>query len=221
MADNRREKDKRFYFSRGQLVILAFGFAVASVIIFFLGMLTGKGIEERKFVKAEEPLVKIPAGSARPGSASAPGGQAREELTFYDTLTKTPEPAAKEAEKEPKRPEKTAKAEIKETKPAEKAPEKPVEQAVAVPDTTASAASAPDKPWSVQVNAFPDQRSARIWVDRLNNKGYNAYMVEANIRGRTWHRVRVGHYATREEAEKVEDMLQKKEKLTAAFATSR
>jgi len=44
MAENRRGKENRFYFSRGQMVLLGAAFTVASVIIFFLGMFVGKGI---------------------------------------------------------------------------------------------------------------------------------------------------------------------------------
>ena len=88
MAENRREKDKRFYFSRGQMVLLGGAFTLASVIIFFLGVFTGKGIEERRIVKLEEPPVKIPVKPAAPGGPAGQGGTTKEEMTFYNTLTK-------------------------------------------------------------------------------------------------------------------------------------
>ena len=53
MAENRRGKDERFYFSRGQLVLLGGTFTFASIVIFFLGVVVGKGIEERRMVKNE------------------------------------------------------------------------------------------------------------------------------------------------------------------------
>lgn len=232
MAENRRSKEKRFYFSRGQLVILAVGFAAASTIIFFLGILIGQGIEERKLVKSEEPLVKIPARTAQQEAASAaPGAQAKEELTFYDTLTKPPPrpQATKEQEKDPERAENVAKAEIKEEKPAAKEPdsakaEKGRESSSASAESSVSQTAdrqESDRPWTVQVNAFPDEHSARTWVDRLKNKGYNAYVVAAEIKGRTWYRVRIGHYATREEADKIEEVLRSKENLSSSFVTSR
>lgn len=224
MAENRRGKDRRFYFSLGQLVILGVGFTVASVIIFFLGMIVGRGIEERKIVKEEEPLVKIPV---KPSSAgSAPGSQPKEELTFYDTLTKSPKSRSSDAEreKEPRRAEKAeTKVPVKEAteKTSEKTAEKSAPPNESAKESQAAKGPEADTGWTVQVNAFPDERSARIWVDRLKNKGYNAYMVEAEIKGRIWYRVRVGNYATREEAEKAEDTLQKKENFSKAFATSR
>jgi cell division septation protein DedD len=75
--------------------------------------------------------------------------------------------------------------------------------------------------WTVQVNAFPDANSAKIWVDRLKNKGYNAYVTEVRNQDKVWYRVRVGHYDTRSEAEKIEETLKTKENFTKAFATSR
>lgn len=236
MADNRRGRERRFYFSRGQLFILATGVLIGSVIIFFLGMLIGKEIEGRKIGAKEEPLVKIPANPLL--QESGPGGAAssKEELTFYDTLTKSPEAksARKESVKESRRAEKPVKAEVKEAKSAAQergreaerklsASEAPKESVAAKPTETArveSKAEGGEALWSVQVNAFPDERSAQIWVDRLKNKGYKAYMVEGNIKGRSWYRVRVGRYGTREEAEKVEEQLKSRENLTKAFATS-
>ncbi len=89
MAENRRGKENRFYFSRGQMVLLGAAFTLATVVIFFLGIFVGKSIEERKLLKKEEPLVKIPVkpGSAEPSAAPAPPNQPRDEITFNDSLS--------------------------------------------------------------------------------------------------------------------------------------
>ena len=89
MAENRRGKENRFYFSRGQMVLLGAAFALATVVIFFLGIFVGKSIEERKLLKKEEPLVKIPVkpGSAEPSAAPAPPPQPKDEITFNDSLS--------------------------------------------------------------------------------------------------------------------------------------
>jgi len=56
MAENWKERGQHlYYFSRGQLAVLAAGFTVASVVIFFLGVLIGQGIEERKILKKKNP----------------------------------------------------------------------------------------------------------------------------------------------------------------------
>ena len=229
MAENRKGKDKRFYFSRGQAIVLGFSFAVASMIIFFLGMLVGQGIEERKIVKPAEPLIKIPIRPTQ-GSNSSPAAP-REEITFYDTLTR-PVPAQARAEeelREAKKAEKNSKAEPRESKlparqelasVAKRAEDKPATAARKLQPAEADAKES-RKPWTVQVNAFPDENSAKTWVDRLRDKGYNAYLSESRIQGRVWYRVRVGRFESREEAEKTQESLKKREHLAKAFATSR
>ncbi len=236
MAENRREKDKRFYFSGGQMVLLSCAFILASAVIFFFGIFVGKNIEERKIVKNQEPLVKIPVKPQAAGSIDIQGAPPKDEMTFYNTLTKpaeSPSPVAGQP-KETKPPEKLARAEVKERKspakeetaPATKAKEKSVEKSptpseAAKKTSTGESREASSRGWTVQINAFPDDRSAKTWVDRLKNKGYNAYVSEVQNKGKTWYRVRVGSYASREEAKKVEDVLKNKENLSKAFSTSR
>src|SRR5438093_10809463 len=118
MAENRRGKDKRFYFSRGQLVLLGGTFTFASIVIFFLGVVVGKGIEERRMVNNEEPSIKIPVKPSTQGSNSATGAQSKEELTFYDTLTKSPgpQPFGQAKLRKAKRQEKVAREDIKNNK---------------------------------------------------------------------------------------------------------
>jgi cell division protein FtsN len=234
MAENRRDKDKRLFFTRGQMVLLASAFTLASVIIFFLGMIVGKGIEARKIIKAEEPLVKIPVKPSSQGSAVAPGAQTKEDITFYDTLTKPSgaETPVEEKPKDTKPPEKVAKTEVKTSKPPAK--EEPAPAPAKVPVKAASPAEAPaqtisdtreskdpNPSWTVQVNAYPDERSAKLLVDQLKNKGYNAKVTEVLNKGKTWYRVRVGRYDSKEEAKKVEETLKTNENFSKAFATSR
>jgi len=229
MAENRRDRDKRFYFSRGQLVLLGGAFTLASLIIFFLGIVVGRGIEERKMARPEEPLIKIPVNPSAQGSGAGPAGQAKEELTFYDTLAKSSrsESSLEEKASEPKPPEKAAKSERKEVKAKgrEASPpgslktedKAPREKSNAV--QLSNSAEESGKAWYVQVNAFPDEKSGKVSVDRLKNKGYNAYLTEARNNGKLWYRVRVGEFSSREEAERIADILKSKENFPKAFAT--
>ena len=234
MAENRKGKEKRYYFSRGQFILLGCGFSVASVIIFFLGMLVGQGIEERKIVKPAEPLMKIPIKPTQ-GSSSPPLSP-KEEITFYDTLTTrsaTAQSRVEEEVRETKKAEKIAKGENREVSRERKLPAKqglapvakrsedrPGEAGKKFPSGDGEAKQS-GKPWTVQVNAFPDEKTAKTWVDRLKDKGYNAYLSESRVQGRLWYRVRVGHFESREEAEKTQDSLRKREQLAKSFATSR
>ena len=214
MAENRREKDKRYYFTRGQMALLGVAFTLASIIIFGLGMYVGKEIEARKTVRPEEPLVKVPVKPPPQGGSATEGAKSKDDLTFYNTLTKTPESKqAVETQAEEKKAEKTAKAAASR---AEKVP------AAAGPEIKAQAAESGEtngKGWSVQANAYPDSKSASDLVDRLKNKGYNAFVTEANVKGKVWYRVRVGRFGSREEAEKTAAALKSNENLANAFAT--
>ena len=220
MAENRRGKENRFYSSRGQMALLGGAFALASLVIFLLGMFVGKGIEERKIAKKEEPLVKLPVkpeGLATGGAAA----QKKDEITFNDSLAKTPAaPLVQEKAKEEKPRVKIIQTEA----PAPKAEKKIEKVAAETPpkktDGSAEAAD-PSKIWRAQVNAFPDERSAKLLVDRLKNKGYNAYVSEVENAGKTWYRVSVGQYGTRKEADKVVEALKTKEKFSKAFAASK
>ena len=236
MAENRRGKENRFYFSRGQMVLLGAAFTLASLIIFVLGIFVGKGIEERKYVKRDEPLVKIPVKPATQESAEAPTAPAKEEITFNDSLPaqggasasaeerpKESKPAEKAAVQSAQEKPNAAKQEAPLTKPAEKKIEK-----IALSDETpkkSESATAESKEsgkvWRAQVNAYPDDRSAKQIVDRLKNKGYNAYVTEVQNRGKTWYRVSVGKYTSREEADKVAELLRGKENFPKAFVASR
>jgi cell division septation protein DedD len=210
MAENRKGKGL-FYLGRGQIVIIAVGFTVTSVVIFFLGIMVGQGIAEKKMVKGEEPLVKIPVQPLSSGSNSE--APAKEEMTFYDTLAKAPTEGGK---KTSPRPEgvKTSEKAVKRVAKAE--PPAPAQRAQEKKETE----TRPGK-WSVQVNAYLDERDAQDLVKKLSDKGYDAYVVTTNIKGRTWYRVRVGRLATQQEAKNLQQTLMTKERFAKAFATSK
>jgi DedD protein len=75
--------------------------------------------------------------------------------------------------------------------------------------------------WTVQVNAFPHERDARDLAKKLSDRGYDAYVVPVEIKGRPWYRVRVGRLATREEAKELQETMKSKENLTQAIAVTR
>lgn len=222
MAENRRGKENRFYFSRGQMVLLGAAFTLASVGIFILGMFVGQGIEERKIAKKEEPLIKIPVKPEAAGTGGAVG-QKRDEITFNESVSPdTTASRLREVEKADKPTEKLAKAEARAPKAEKKAEKIPPATAKTKMEAVSSAeVTDPAKIWRAQVNAYPDERSAKLLVDRLKIKGYNAYVSEVQNRGRTWYRVSVGRFNSREEAEKTVEALKTKENHLQAFAASK
>ena len=222
MAENRRDRDKRFYFSRGQMILLGGAFTLAAITIFLLGMFVGTSIESRKMVKPDEPLVRFPVKS----SASAAADSSHGEPTVFENQTKVAAApsAGEEKPKAAKTEIKENQAPVKETPPVkaaekktEKAPPEPAKKAAAEEGDTKDAG----KNWRIQINAYPDEPSAKQLVDRLNNKSYNAYITEVRNKGKIWYRVSVGKYASREEADKMLENLKAKENFTKAFATTR
>ena len=94
MANHRKLTDGgQVYFSRPQLVTVAVLFGIASVVVFFLGILIGQRIEERKLLQREEEVVKVPANSNAIKDDVI--------ITFPETLTQPKTPS------DPKPPAKT------------------------------------------------------------------------------------------------------------------
>ena len=114
MAENRRGKDSRYYLSRGQMIILGGTFTLASIVVFLIGMMVGKVLEERKILKKDEPLVRIPV---KPSGAAAGTAAKNDEITFYDTLAKSRNAQAQVEQpiKDLKPSERIARAEVKES----------------------------------------------------------------------------------------------------------
>jgi DedD protein len=76
-----------------------------------------------------------------------------------------------------------------------------------------------DAGWTVQVNATTNVQQATEMARKLRTKGYEAYTVQAPMRGQTWYRVRVGRFANREQAKELESRLRSSEHLDNAYVT--
>ncbi len=97
--------------------------------------------------------------------------KADQEMTFYETLTK-PEPAPAPTEKTPAKPAKA--------KPAKASPAK--------------------TSWALQVAASRSRATADNMVAELKKRGYPAYVTSGRLNQKTFYRVRVGKYETRQGA---------------------
>jgi cell division protein FtsN len=94
-------------------------------------------------------------------------------------------------------------------------------------DTDSDEASAPPaapalppgaRPYNIQIEAVMDKSGADEMVSRLRALGYNAQEVKAQVNGQTWYRVRVGPYASADEATAAQDRL--REQYKQAYTTS-
>jgi cell division septation protein DedD len=97
----------------------------------------------------------------------------------------------------------------------------PVAVATPKPQTVASEQpakhEAPASAWSVQALASTDKKLASDWLQRLKAKGYEAFIVDADINGNTWHRLRIGNFEIRQDAENLRIELKAKEGFKDAF----
>ena len=75
----------------------------------------------------------------------------------------------------------------------------------------------PSKTWSVQVSAITSKEIADRLMQDLKSEGYDVYVVRAEIQGQTYHRVRVGRFSAREEAEPVRQSLSRHQAYRDAY----
>ena len=76
-----------------------------------------------------------------------------------------------------------------------------------------------NKKWSVQISAAPAKDMAATLLQRLKANGHDGYIVQAEVKGQTYYRVRVGRFGTRDEAESVRQSLAREESYRDAYLT--
>ena len=64
--------------------------------------------------------------------------------------------------------------------------------------------------YAVQVSSWPSREAADHAASKVTEKGFSAYVVQADVKGQTWYRVRVGGYGSSDEAAKSAEDLQQK-----------
>jgi cell division septation protein DedD len=182
----------------------------------------------------ERPSAPAPADAVAEAPADRVGERlaAREPMVEptveRETVARADAPAKPEAAKpDVSKPE----SEVKPQPAASPAPPK-VERAPAPPSTArvavalAPGAVATPAPrsgkgdWSVQVSATRDPRTADAILRRLKTKGYEAFVLKVRRRGETFYRVRVGHFASLEEAQQVVSRLRREPGVPEAFVAS-
>ena len=75
------------------------------------------------------------------------------------------------------------------------------------------------KKWSVQISAAPAKDVADNLAQRLIAQGYNGYVAQAEVKGQTYYRVRVGPFDARENAESARQSLARQEDYRDAYLT--
>lgn len=227
-----REGGGRFEFGCLGILGMFAIFTAGSVVIFFLGIYVGKGLQESRLAR-EERVVRLPVNPGD-GAGDALGDS---DLRLYDQLAQAPPSAtssvnlAVRSAEEPvatatPAPVATAEPEASPTPLAMVRLEPEPTRAAAPPSPAAEVARAEPLPtarpasgktWSVQVNATKDAATAERIVERLNELGYQAFIVRVRLADETWYRVRVGRFPTMEAATAVVMRLKNEERYSRAF----
>jgi septal ring-binding cell division protein DamX len=136
-------------------------------------------------------------------AAAAAGGSRAASASDQDLSTGAAVAPPSEAGSEPERSADTGDDEGEEES-APAAPVKPAPKRLAAINNPPHLASGP---YSVQIDAVMDLAGAEKMAQRIRAKGFEAYLVPTQVQGKTWYRLRVGHYATPEQAQAAESKL--------------
>lgn len=224
-------------FTYFQVFVLLCGFAAASLVIFLLGFVVGKRQTEdvlardERIVLREMPAPPTPAEQLSPPDQEffeAMKGRAQQRLqetqaavAAATATAAVPPPLPVAAARETAPPARPTARPTPTVAVAAARPTRPTAPTPRRPPAAAAGGEWADAGWTVQVNATTDPRQAQELARSLRARGYDAYTIQAPVRGQTWYRVRVGRFAAREEAERLERRLRRQEGLANAYVTPR
>jgi cell division septation protein DedD len=196
-----------------QLVFFFMAALAIAVVVFLCGVMVGRGVRDATLAVAQNDIAAstMPKASSTPRAATV---AARPELDYTPRLESDEVPKRLEPMRSTS-PESTVASTVRPaaTPPEEAAPPKPA------PPPSAPPPSAPKGPstlgtdsgaFTIQVVALKTEDAARSLLRRLEGKNYRAYLEAGTDAG--LHRVRVGRFATRAEAENVAAKLRDEEK---------
>ncbi len=165
----------------GLLILGAITFALNHFGLIHLWGSKGPAVQVQTPEESLPPVVQPPpqaeSGAEQPGAT----GQKEEPTLVPQTEKEVIQPEKKEPVAAAQQPP--------ETKPTPEVEKKP-----AVP-------LAGTGQFTIQVSSWPSSAAARRVVSRLASSGFDAYIVEGQVKGKTWYRVRVGRYQSAADAQ--------------------
>jgi hypothetical protein len=199
---------RRFEFKRKQGIALAAIFVASALIIFYLGMPADYAIQKR--VNGANPTAGQTELGLRPQNVSS--SDSADRLTNRGTDS-TPAKADVYASAS------TSNDAVRFAAKKASGANKIGVQAKTVPIDHSAVSTNLSKKWSVQISAVPAKDTADTLIQQLKAKGYDGYLVQAEVKGQTYYRVRVGHFDARENAEAVRQSLASQEGYRDAYLT--
>ncbi len=187
LRDNER-KPYEIQLGNKQLIFIFFIAIVICGLFFMVGVKVGK--------EAKEVELKVARDYATLGVKPSPQETGGQDIASPEEIA-LPEPTKEETEPQAEPPQME--------KPS------PTGEEEARRQTTPEAKEF----YTIQVMAISDRARAFSVRDNLKNRGYSAYVVTTTgADDKVTYKVRVGRFATREEAQKVAKQLEEREKLT-------
>jgi len=234
MREMHKWKDKvELNLDNRQIFFLFFGLSVVGCFVFALGVMVGRRVEVG-------PSGEVAALSADSLSILDGHGEVETELSFQQGLKtsnigevpptrdleaeKAAEAEAVAANAKPEaKPEPKAKPESKpKAKSNAKPNAKPKADAKSKAESTAlassherAAAPAGTRLFTLQMKAFATKAQAEAFAAELDAKGHGARVESQEVKGRLWHRVRVGSFDTWTAGIEAKEAFEAKEKIIA------
>jgi len=206
-----------------QIFFLFFGLSVVGCFVFALGVMVGRRVDFDTVARADdEPagLALLDADATEPpGYIAALRGDAQppplDQMQPIADAAKAVD-AAPPIDAEPAKPGSKPKAPSKAD--AAKAPTaKPDAAAAAAPTMAAANPAAADvgRKFTLQMKAFAKPDEAEVFAAPLRGNGHDIRVEAHEIKGRVWHRVRMGEFETWEEGLAAKGEFEKSEKTIA------
>ncbi len=201
------------------ILILLVGVILIGSFLFYLGYQAGKTAvksqeqktllakEEGKPKEIESLSKKVPDKTVETGTgAGAPSIE--DELKLHQQpannsaagTSSAPPPKTTETEKP-----------IGETPPLETKTVKPKTEEPNTEEIKTAKPAKKDQFYAIQVGAFNSHALAKDYSTRFSRAGYAISISQAEVKGKTWYRVKVGSFETKEEAQKEKSKLEKLE----------
>jgi septal ring-binding cell division protein DamX len=221
----------RFEIRTGGAILIVLGLMGLSGAVFALGLVAGYEMARQNTpdlsqvastFPAPNPPAILPTATASPAAASAvppapvalsTAGNLAKPVLSSKAAAAASTPKAVAARTTPSvRPEPAEEAATGESAIAKPSPHAAASVASAPPEAPPEAKK---KGYNIQIEAVMDRSGAEDMIRKLKALGYTPYEVATEINGQTWYRVRVGPYATPDEARAAQEKL--KEQYRAAY----
>lgn len=220
MREMHKWKDKvELSLDNRQIFFLFFGLSVVGCFVFALGVMVGRRVDFDTVAQADNVpagLALLDADATEPSSYVA-GLRGDGEPPVADAALAPPAADATAADVEPSKPG----SKIKPSKPGKPDASKP--EAGKAPDAAAATTMAAAKPgtsdigrkFTLQMKAFAKPDEAEAFAAPLRSNGHDVRVEAHEIKGRVWHRVRMGEFENWEDGLAAKGEFEKSERTIA------